>query len=192
MKSLSLSRPHVIFMVGLPGSGKTFFAQQFAETFHAPYLDTRAIALYAGSAENADIIAEGFAKEIVKTGQTFVFEGTMDTRVKRTEFAKWARSKGYQPLLVWVQTDNKTAMQRSLKNYDMTREEYEKLIRNFSAPHPSESPVVLSGKHTYATQAKVILSRLSSAGERHTTSLTTPPRTDSDPQKPSRKSILIR
>lgn len=191
MKSLSLNRPHAIFIVGLPGSGKTFFAEQFAATFNAPFLNARTIALYTSSVENAELIAEGFANEIVKTKQTFIYEGSLDTRTKRTEFARWARAKGYQPLLIWVQTDQKTAMQRSLKNYDMTREEYEQLTRRFSPPHSSEAPVVLSGKHTYATQAKVVLSRLSDASTRSSAELAPPARSD-DTEKSSRKSILIR
>lgn len=43
MKSLQLSKPHLVVMVGLPGAGKTFFADHFAETFHAPYISWQSI-----------------------------------------------------------------------------------------------------------------------------------------------------
>jgi len=38
MKPLSLSKPHVIVTVGIPGSGKSFFAEHFAATFKAPLI----------------------------------------------------------------------------------------------------------------------------------------------------------
>ena len=36
MKSLSLAKPLVLVVIGLPGAGKSFFARQFSETFGAP------------------------------------------------------------------------------------------------------------------------------------------------------------
>ncbi|MBI3889304.1 hypothetical protein HY312_01855 [Candidatus Saccharibacteria bacterium] len=38
MKSLNLTKPHLIVVVGIPGAGKTYFGQQFSTTFNAPYL----------------------------------------------------------------------------------------------------------------------------------------------------------
>lgn len=164
MQELRLNRPHVIVMVGLPGSGKSFFARQFADTFNAPYVDGRAIAALCDDTKHADQIAQIMCEEIAKTKQTFVYEGDTETRASRTEFAKWARAHGYQPLLVWVQTDQSTAESRSLKMYSMSSNEYAALSKRFSAPHPTEAAVVISGKHTYATQARVVLTKLS--GER--------------------------
>ena len=74
-----------------------------------------------------------------------------------TDFFKWAKSKDYTPVLVWVQTDQRTAMSRSLKTYDITKEMYEQLVKQFEPPQANESAVVVSGKHTYATQAKTVL-----------------------------------
>jgi len=189
MKSLSLSRPHAIFMVGVPGSGKSFFAEQFSATFNAPYIDSRAIASHTKTPDEAESIALDFAGEIAKTKQTFLYEGTFDTYNRRTDFTRWARSHGYQPLLIWVQTDQKTAMSRSLKKYDLTKEAYEKLAQQFSSPHPSEAPVVLSGKHTYATQAKVVLGRLSQGAHREVASK---PQLPERPVQPERRSIAIK
>ena len=43
MKSLSPANPRVLFVVGIPGAGKTYFAEQFAETFGAPFIEYDAI-----------------------------------------------------------------------------------------------------------------------------------------------------
>lgn len=160
MKSLRLSRPHAIMMVGLPGSGKSFFASQFAKTFNAPYIDSLTIEQYSKDALSAGQVITIVMNEIAKTSQTFVFEGNADTRARRTEFARWARSNGYQPLFIWTQVDAATSRDRTAKAKTMTQEEYASAVRSFSPPHPSERPVVISGKHTYATQAKVVLHHL--------------------------------
>ena len=39
MKSLQLDKPHAIVMVGIPGSGKSFFADKFSAMFNAPYVE---------------------------------------------------------------------------------------------------------------------------------------------------------
>jgi predicted kinase len=160
MKSLHLSRPHAIMMVGIPGSGKSFFARQFSDTFHTPYIDYNDIgsrALDGGASGELTLL---FLREIAKTGQTFLFEGSSDTRTNRTEFAKWARAHGYTPLFVWTQTDPATSLKRTLKAKHISRDDFATIIRDFSPPHPDEKPVVISGKHTYASQARTVLAHL--------------------------------
>lgn len=162
MKSMSLSQPHAIIMVGLPGSGKTFFATKFATTFNAPYV-SRDIVRVITSLDNDTLtrLTQYQINELLKTQSSIVIEGGVDTRVERTELAKKVRKGGYQPLFVWVQTDPTTAKARSRKNSFYTEEEYTQRTKRFSAPHPNENPIVISGKHTYSTQAKIILKRLS-------------------------------
>ncbi|MBO9600754.1 MAG: hypothetical protein J7559_23390, partial [Cohnella sp.] len=41
-----------------------------------------------------------------------------------------------------------------------TAEQHDAAVRRFSAPHSTEKPIVISGKHTYATQAKMVLRKL--------------------------------
>lgn len=162
MKSLSLSQPHAIIMVGLPGSGKTFFAKKFADTFNAPYVshDTIQSTLHLEK-EAVSKVADYMISELLKTKHSIVIEGSANTRAERTELAKTLRNEGYQPLFVWVQTDSETSKARSLKTKQRNEQEHEQLAKRFSAPHTAEKPVVISGKHTYATQAKIILKRLS-------------------------------
>ena len=195
MKSLRLSRPHAIMMVGLPGSGKTFFASQFAKTFNAPFIDSLSIEQYTRDAVSAGHVITMVMNEIAKTGQTFLFEGNADTRARRTEFARWARNNGYQPLFIWTQVDAATSRDRTAKAKTMTQEEYAQAVHTFSPPHPSEKPVVVSGKHTYATQARVVLHHLSKEG-RPVPVETSQPSTQSDGDngrsRPSGRSIIVR
>ena len=161
MKSLSLSQPHAIIMVGIPGSGKTFFASKFAETFHAPYVSLERI-LDAGPNEDAaTVLAEQQTKELLKTGASVILELNTGTRTARTELARYVKTAGYTPLLIWVQTDTETSRQRYVRSKAKQSAEFETQLQHFSPPHPTEHAVVISGKHTYASQAKIVLKRLS-------------------------------
>ena len=161
MKQLSLAKPHAIITVGIPGSGKSFFAQKFSDTFGAPLLDLGAIRQHTAGDDGATTLAHTFLRELVKSKQSIVIDSESSSRKDRAELAKDLREHGYSPLFVWVQTDNETARQRSLRTGGRDETTHDKALKKFSPPHTSEQAVVISGKHTYATQAKVVLTRLS-------------------------------
>ena len=195
MKSLSLSKPHLIIMVGLPGSGKTFFAEKFAETFHAPLVSREKVTQKLGHHDATDEILSDQLVELTKTGQSIVVDGMANTRVMRNDLMKLAKHAGYATLIVWVQTDPATAKSRALRTGQSDQrqlrdaDDFDAASRHFSPPVAAEKPVVISGKHTYATQAKVVLKRLSEP--RATISLHTKPPVR--PVEPGRRnSITIR
>ena len=162
MKSLSLTKPHMIVMVGVPGSGKSFFADKFAETFHAPCMSYEKITAYVQG--DVPALCYHFLSELLKTQQSIVVDGGAGTRLERMELAKKAHEAGYEVLFIWVQTDQVTAKGRALhpKTSKYTPEVYEQEVKRFVSPIASEKPLVISGKHTYATQARVVLKKLSS------------------------------
>jgi predicted kinase len=197
MKSLSLSKPHLIIVVGIPGSGKSFFADKFAETFHAPIVSRGRIASRLEHDSDAvETVARDQLNELVKTQQSVILDGLADTRAARAELANSARAAGYSCLIVWVQTDPSTAKSRSSRkktdtgNRHLTGADYDHVSGQFMPPTAIERPVVISGKHTYATQAKVILKKLSepraAAISKHTAA---PVRPDS---QNNRRNITIR
>lgn len=169
MKSLSLARPLVLATVGLPGSGKSFFARQFSETFGAPVISANRLR-HVAAHEAVVPLAAYFMEELFKTQKTFIVDGLAATRAERVELRKVAKSKGYDVLLVWVQTDTTTSQYRSMKrssrreddmyNPMLTAEDFAREARRFYPPIASEPTVVISGKHTYATQARVVLKKL--------------------------------
>lgn len=178
MKSLSLSKPLILIIVGLPGSGKSFFAKQFSETFSAPSVsyDRLRFVIFPGQdftkdeQSTIDQVANFEMDELLKTKKTFIVDGGGLTRSHRLEIRKKAQAKGYDTLLVWVQTDQNTAKYRSMKrssrrkddkyNTSLTGQQYEQLAKRFSPPSSNEASIVISGKHTYATQARVVLKKL--------------------------------
>ena len=198
MKSLSLNQPHLIIMVGVPGSGKTFFAEKFAATFGAPYISRDVImSLLKDPFAITDDLLYHQIEELLKTRQSIIVEGITDTRAERLELAKLAHTAGYETLLVWVQTEPATAKNRHKKDNKPTKarssEEYDRLAKRFSPPSSIEKLVVISGKHTYATQAKVILKKLSEPRAAEVSATSVAP-TRSEPTKSAsrRHNITIR
>lgn len=172
MKPADSSRPHIIIMVGIPGSGKSFFAERFAETFKAPYISYNKLSqdifnkTDLNEAELATIekIADYFLNEAFKSNRTIIYEGGTDQRSQRLALAKKANKAGYDPMFVWVQTEVNYAKKRALKlskDYRaISEEQFEDRLKKFSPPHYLEKSVVISGKHTYNTQLKTVLKNI--------------------------------
>ncbi len=210
MKSLSLNKPLVLIVVGLPGSGKSFFARQFSDTFHAPLVSQDEIrhVLYSEptlTKQEQNIVDSMCllqARELFKTHKTFIVDGHASTKSKRANLRKMAKDKDFDTLLVWVQTDVATAKYRSMKrsnrkkddtfNQSLSGMQYEELARSFSPPTGQEPTIVISGKHTYATQARVVLKKL--VAPRANAPQTIVNHSGRTPQGPSaaRRNVIIR
>lgn len=191
MKHLSLTKPHLIITVGIPGSGKSYFAEKFASTFGAPYICQRRIEKL--TTDHIDELVQLQLDELLKTKQSIVFDGDSATRAERVRLSKKARDAGYETLLIWIQTDQQTAKMRatSKKATDTStqnEDEFDRFIKQFTPPNAVEKPLVISGKHTYASQAKVVLRKLSAPRTAATDQDTPPAR----PTRPNSRNIVIR
>ena len=184
MKSLSLSRPLIIMMVGFPGAGKSFFASQFADTFNAPRIsiDRMRADIFTNptySKEEDELIkrlTDVQVQELLKTGKSFIVDGGCNVKTTRQEYERLARAKGYGTLVIWTQTDGPTCKIRATRrnpavragdkyNPPMSDETFAALIKRLTPPTVSESSMVISGKHTYAAQLRVVLKKLVPARE---------------------------
>lgn len=183
MKSLNLARPQMLMIVGNPGAGKSFFARQFSETFDAPVvsLDRIRFELFAKmtySNDENDLVsrvAGYFIEELLKTKRSFLIDGGCNARADRVRLGQLAKQAGYDVQVVWVQTDPATTRNRALKrnpekriddkyNPSLSEQTFETLARRFTEP-TRENHVVISGKHTYSTQAKMVLRKMVAARE---------------------------
>lgn len=204
MKSSQLSTPHLIVMVGIAGSGKTFFAEKFADTFQAPLVSDAPLIQSLTDAEvstdHGERLLHGLVAlqldQLFKTDRTIIVDVSSDARTERTALSSHARKNGYHTLFIWVQTDLPTAKDRSVKpakqssNKKLTSEQFNQHVKHFTAPNASENTVVISGKHTYTTQARGVLKKLSAPRTEITKRQTAPER--SMPVPIARRNITIR
>ena len=179
MEALTLSSPMVIEVVGLPGAGKSFFANQFASTFGAALVSRDKIrwTLFAkhtySDSENAmvDQVAELLITELFRTKKTFILDGGCNTLAERREISNRARRNGYRVLTIVVQTDEPTSRRRATKRNEkkqgdrykqsLTSEQFDSFKKAYAEPPTDQADVVvISGKHTYNAQAKVVLRKM--------------------------------
>ncbi len=165
MKPLTAASPHAIIMIGIPGSGKSTFAEHFAETFQAPIVSqTKLQREFNLSFEDAEALRDIILTEYMKTHRTVLIDGGLDGKEKREAMVRKLVKFGYRPLIVWVQTDTNEAHRRATKPYPrgsgLHSDDFDALLDHFDPPGEKEKMVVISGKHTYASQLKIILKQL--------------------------------
>ncbi|MBQ6396356.1 AAA family ATPase [Candidatus Saccharibacteria bacterium] len=153
-------QPRAILVFGAPGSGKTTFSERFAKKFHAAFFDLGELERENQLDRNTTLF---ILEQVARTNVTLVIEGVLDTEQERTEIRNVLRRAGYNPSLVWIQTDVQTIRQRlKLKNRSAAKakQEYDSRIEGMEAPSEIEAPIVLSGKHTFETQLRHVLTQL--------------------------------
>ena len=165
MRSQTPSAAHVVILVVIPGAGKSFFAEYFAKAFNAPLVNIHTIANTLDVDESSAVkVGDMLLGELFKTGRTLVYEGPTTTKQQRKDIAKRVAGAGYQPLFVWVQTESSTAKSRvSRKTHNgkrLTGSEFEEAVKLFQAPSEKEKCLVISGKHTFSSQLRVVLKHL--------------------------------
>ena len=179
MNKVVSASPIVVVLVGLPGSGKSFFATQFANSLDYPLVSEDKIRwmLFANhthnDSENAIVkqIANTMISELFKTKKTFLLDGGYNSRTYRATLAAQAKKAGYKIVTVVVQTDMPTTKQRSVKRntqkpvdrhkQPLDSREFTLQTKKYQAPlHNDKTVVVISGKHTYTTQARTVLKKI--------------------------------
>lgn len=177
MAELPLNPPVIIFVVGIPGSGKTHFARQLAVQYNLPYISENRIRyeLFEQSQFSSDeaIIVSNLANmtydNLLITKTPFIYE-TSANRAERSRLIKLATQKGYRTLTVWVQADIQSALNRSLKkdkrrpddkySHAMSAEVFKEQAKRFTAPSGREEYVVVSGKYAYKNQYLAVVRKL--------------------------------
>lgn len=207
MKSLSLQRPLAIVVIGAPGAGKTYFANQFAEMFGAPLVsfDQLHYRLFNQPTFDSDETAivndvmQMHIAELVKTQKVVLIDGGYNSRVKRAELNAFLKKAGYDMLLVWVQTDMATAKRRSMRTQSgskgtphraISAEHFVLLAKKMTPPNVRENYVVISGKHLFGSQAKAVLKKLVAPREE----AVRPPQSRPPQQRqqpPARRNVMI-
>lgn len=160
MEGNNKTKPRALLIFGAPCSGKTTFAEKFGKKFGLAYYDFDELSdQYGFSRQDILVILE----QILKTKQTIVLEGGLNTEKERIEMRNLLRNHGYEPSLIWIQTDVstiRTRLKTKFKSVSKAKEFYEAAVENIEAPGENEKAIILSGKHTFETQTRHVVTGL--------------------------------
>lgn len=154
------SKPRALLIFGAPCSGKTTFGEKFAQRFDLAYFDFDEIKEKHRLTRKMILL---IVELLTRTGKNLVLEGGLATEKERAELRNVLRASGYEPTLIWLQTDMATIrlrMKSRYKSVSAAREAYDVAVSILEAPTEIEKPLILSGKHTFETQARHVLAGL--------------------------------
>ncbi len=161
----TMRKPKALLVFGAPCSGKTTFCEGFSKKFGLAYYDLKAFTNDRGfSKENAIFVLE----QILKTKASIIVENGVDTEQDRVKLRNLLRDYGYDPALIWVQTDVstiRTRLKKRCRSVPKAKEIYEHAVSSMEAPAESEKPIILSGKHTFETQCRHVVKGLAELTE---------------------------
>lgn len=159
------NKSRALLIFGAPCSGKTTFCEKFAKKFGLAYYNLDDLRLNDGFSRSQIMTLLAL---IMRTGQTIVVEGGLSTEKERKEVRELVRRCGYEPSLIWIQTDAATIRARlkaKFKNVAKAKEIYDAAINQIEAPTETEKPIILSGKHTFETQTRHVVTGLADLSE---------------------------
>ncbi len=215
------TKPFLLLLYGFPGSGKTYFARQFTDTIQLAHLEQDRIRYELfeqprfTKQENFALnrIMEYMTSEFLNAGISVVYDMNAMRISQRRTLREIARKHKAGSLLIWFQVDADTAFARNTKRdrsktddryavgYDV--EQFKQLAAYMQHPEPTEDVLVVSGKHTFATQMAAVLKKLSDIEViKHSAALhrlvkpelvnLVPSAQPIDPAKPTRRNIVLR
>lgn len=160
------SKSRALLVFGVPCSGKTTFASKFAEKYDLAFYDLVDIQEKYGF--NTETILN-VLELIARTHKNIIIEGGLDTEAARREVRNVFLREGYDPALIWVQTDVSTIRKRLKlrhKSVEKAKNYYDSVVAEMEAPSEVENPIILSGKHTFDTQNVHVLAGLADVDRR--------------------------
>ncbi len=182
MNKYVVNRPALIMLYGFPGSGKTYFARQLADSLKGVHLQSDKVRneLFEDpryDKQETEIVSHlmlYMAEEFLRAGLSVVYDADCSRAKDRRDIREVAYSTKALPMLVWLQIDIESAFSRVVKRdkrktddkyaKPMDRTSFEELINKMQNPTQSEEYVVISGKHHYQTQQNAVTKRLYDAG----------------------------
>ena len=191
MAKTTLTRPLLVLLYGYPGVGKTHFARQLTEVVHAAHVqgDKMRSELFEqprfDKQENAVVnhLMEYMTEEFLQAGISVVYDTNAMRLADRRALRDMARKAKAECLLIWLQIDLDSAMQRLNQrdrrksddryavSYD--RKGLEDFVRAMQNPTEAEDYMVISGKHTFGTQKGAVMKKLYEMGLLRFDSVTT-------------------
>lgn len=169
-------------LYGYPGSGKTYFARQFAETFNAAHLHDDRIRSELFETPNysqeenhiVSSLMNYMLVEFLKAGVSVVYDARSLRTAQRRALRNLANRLHAETMLVWFQIDEESAFTRASKrdrrkiddrySPSLDRAAFEQQLQAMQHPDTTEQYLVVSGKHVFSSQKSALLRRLHELG----------------------------
>lgn len=168
-----------MMLYGYPGSGKTFFARQFADELnntvhlHADKLEADlADELHSANEHSTNvpgIVMKYMAQEYLRNGISVIVDAPVTKKSERKMLKNLALANKAKPVLVWLQIDVDSSFARTRKRdrrkaedkyaIEYTEGEFKSIISSSQNPD-NEEYIVVSGKHTFLSQKNAVLRKL--------------------------------
>jgi predicted kinase len=179
---IQTNKPVLILLYGFPGAGKTLFAHNFTQYVNCAHVHSDRIrhALFEEPRydKEEDQIIEHLmnfmTEEFLSAGISVIYDARMSRKSERFAARELAHAKHAKTLLIWFQIDPDTSYAR-LRKRDRRKTE-DKYAKEYSQsefrantsimqhPEPTEDYVVVSGKHTFASQRVSVLKKMMELG----------------------------
>jgi predicted kinase len=181
MNKNRLSHPTLIYMYGLPGSGKTFVARQLCDELGLAHISGERIRYELFENPKHDKteyqivthLMDYMAEQFLNTGVSVVYDISVNRLADRRVLRDLAKRFKAKEVMLWLQIDPDTAWTRTQsrdhRKIDdkyapiLNQEHFEKYMRSMQNPQ-NEHYLVLSGKHLFNSQKSAIIRRLVEMG----------------------------
>ncbi len=181
MSKVILSKPVLVCLYGFPGAGKSYMSRNLADCTQIAHVSADRIRseLFEqpryDSQENAIInhLMTYMTEEFLNAGVSVVYDTNALRLAQRRSLRELARKHKAEYMLIWLQIDPDSAFARTQTRDRRTTDDkyaepqtpssYEKLISGMQNPQ-GEEYLVISGKHTFATQKNAFMNRLYQMG----------------------------
>lgn len=181
MPKIILAKPTIVCLYGYPGSGKSYVARNLAESIQLAHVSSDRVRneLFQSprydAQENAIVthLMDYMSEEFLTSGVSIVYDTNALRIAQRRRLREMARKHRAAYLLIWLQIDIDTAFARTQErdrrtaddkySEPQTRSTFERQVSGMQNPE-GEDYLVISGKHTFATQKNSVINRLYQLG----------------------------
>ena len=181
MAKIILSKPTLICLYGYPGSGKSYVARNLADEIQLANVSSDKIRseLFENprydAQENAIVthLMDYMSEEFLNAGVGVVYDANALRSTQRRKLRELARKHHAEYLLIWLQIDVDSAFSRTQERdrrtsddkyaEPQTKNTFDRQAAGMQNPQ-GEDYIVISGKHTFATQKSAVINRLYQTG----------------------------
>ncbi len=158
-----MESPRLFIFIGYPGAGKTTISKIIAEQTGAKHLwaDVERHRLFPNPTHSPQESAELYERlneatdYLLKQGKSVVFDTNFNFFVDREKLREIAKQNNAQTVLIWVNTPERIAKERSVKtkqsrnlySMNMSSDQFDSIVSKMEKPKEKESAVIIDGSN---------------------------------------------